>query len=192
MANEAPLHRRVYEDRLYAAICRAVHYTGFPFRELAERMRPLVAAYGARKVAAALSALVTHQGWRTMLNPQARKACWGLLGPPPEKWDEFYLTWDGKPLPRPAHHQVPPVIPEREIEPILDALTRLTATQLDIKLRECRAALRKKVPEHERQLALETIPRVESEMVRRGEDIPPEAPEAPAEEKPKRTRKRKE
>ncbi len=73
-------------------------------------------------------------------------------------------------------------------------MTRKTATELDMTLRQSRAVLRKKdAPAHQRQLAEETIPRVESEMVRRGEAIPPEEKEEPkAEEKPaKKPRKKK-
>src|SRR5690349_20590805 len=86
------------------------------------------------------------------------------------------------------------VVPQPEPDPILDGLTRKTATELDMMLRQSRAVLRKPdTPAHLRQLAQETIPRGESEMVRRGEVVPPEeTPEDQTEEplKKKRTRKK--
>ena len=74
---------------------RAVGYTGFPYRELAERLRGTVKVHGAAKVAEALRELVTHTSQRTMLRTEARKWCGQLLGPPPERWDEFYTGLDG-------------------------------------------------------------------------------------------------
>jgi hypothetical protein len=53
-------------------------------------MRPLVkqlcGAYGEQKVAAALTelTLMEKDTNRTVLRPEVRKLCWGLLGPPPE------------------------------------------------------------------------------------------------------------
>ncbi len=184
---------RIHADELYWHICKVIDYVGVPFRELATRMKPLIEQHGAKKVSQTLFDLAVHTGWRTKLSPNARKAAWGVLGPPSEAWDWYYTDGLGNPTPRPPEHQTPPVIPEREIEPILDALARLTATELDIKLRQSRASLLKNAPEHEQQLARETIPRVESEMVRRGQDIPPEekVEVQPAEEKPaKRGRKK--
>ncbi len=177
---------RIHADHLYWHICKAIHYVGFPFRELAARMKPLVDQHGSRKVSQALAELAVHVGWRTMLSPQARKACFAVLGPAPEQWGWYYTDGLGNPTPRLPEHETPPVIPEREIDPILDSLTRLTAMELDMKLRQSRSNLLKKAPELEQQLARETIPRVESEMLRLGQDIPPE-------EKPvNRTRKKME
>lgn len=177
------LSMRVYNDHLYTTICRAVGYVGFPFRELAAKMKPLVEQHGAKKVSEALVDLVVHTGWRTMLSPQARKACWGLLGPPPEKWDTFYTTWDGKPTPRPPHHQMPPAIPPPQPDPFLDALVRLVYTELSDRLKDAR--MRKDVGE---------LQAIESEMIRRGMDLPSEEKQQETvEAKPRKpARKRKE
>jgi len=162
----SPLSMRIFNDSLYTAICRVVHYCGFPFRELAEHLRLLVEQHGAKKVSEALFELCLHTNWRTMLKPETRKACWGLLGPPPEQWDEYYTTWDHQPLPRPPHHQTPPVIPPPEPDPFLDSLVRLVYTELEDTLKGAR-----------RRKALDEVKAIESEMVRRGLDLPVHEPE---------------
>src|SRR5947208_16837662 len=111
------LAMRLSQDTLLREICKIVGYVGFHFRELSTRMKALVDQHGSRKVSAALNELVVHTGWRTMLNPQARSLCFAILGPAPEKWDEWYTTWDGKPTPRPIEHQTQPVIPDPQPDP---------------------------------------------------------------------------
>ena len=184
---------RIHASPLLWDLCKVIGYVGFPFRELASWMKPLVDQHGARKVSLALAEVAIHVGWRTMLNPQARKACFAVLGPAPEQWDWYYTNGLGEPTPRPPEHQTPPVISEREIDPILDSLTRLTATELDMKLQLSRAILQRNAPDHEQQVARNTIPRIESEMIRRGQDIPPEekAEAQPAEEKSVKRKRKK-
>lgn len=186
----AKLIDKIYRDELYWSMIRLVGYGYFPFQELAAKMKPLVEKYGPKRVSAAMIELLSHEGWWTRLNPAGKKASWGVLGPAPDhEW--CWETWDHKPLDRPE----PIIIPERQIDPMLDGLTRKTATELDMTLRQCRAVLRKKdSPDHQRQLAEEMIPRVESEMVRRGEPIPPLEPEEenPEEKAPKKKRTKKE
>jgi hypothetical protein len=157
----------IYDSPIHEAVCRTVHYEGFPFRELAEKMAPLLTVYGSKRVADALTDLVTHVGWRTTLNQQARKACWGLLGPPPEKWDSFYSNWYGEAQPRPEKHKVPPVIPPPEADPFLEKLARAIYTELLTQLDSSRKMQR-----------AEDVQRVASELVRRGLPVPPEPPKA--------------
>src|SRR5207249_2413940 len=111
-------------DDLYWSMVKLVGYGGFRTHELAAKMKPLVEKYGARKVSGALLELCSHVGWITQLNPQGRKAAWGVLGPAPEKWDEFYTDPLGRPQPRAECHKEPPEIPKVEPDPILDGLTR--------------------------------------------------------------------
>ncbi len=64
---------------------------------------------------------------------------------------------------------------EREIDPITDGLRMLTYTDLIERLQKARRTRDEGGNStHLRENALETIPRVESEMVRRGMEIPPE------------------
>jgi hypothetical protein len=187
----AKLIGKIHGDDLFWEMVKLVGYGAFRTFELASRMKPLVEKYGPKKVSAAMFELLQHVGWITQLNPHARQAAVSCLGPAPENWESWYTGLDGKPLPRPPHHQTPPEIPKPEPDPILDGLTRKTATELDMTLRQSQAAL-KGEKEHLRQLAEETIPRVESEMVRRGEAIPPEEKEEPkSEEAPKKKRTKK-
>jgi hypothetical protein len=108
-----------------------------------------------------------------MLGEAARRYCW-LFGPPPEKWNSFYRNLDGTPLPRPPGRETPTHIPEHEIDPITQGLRMLTVTQL-VKL--LRKAHRNTI-KHLDDLCREQIQCVESEMDRRGMEIP-EAPKNP-------------
>jgi hypothetical protein len=172
---------RVHEDRLLWDMIKAIGYGGFPFRELAAKLKPLVGQYGARKVSAALIEVASHVGWVTTLNPAARKTAWGVLGFPPESWDWVYRDGLGNPTPRPPEHQSPPLIPPPQPDLFLDSLARLIYSELEGKLKEAR-----------RRNDAGDIGAVESEMIRRGMDIPCPDEKPPVEEKPKkkaRTRK---
>lgn len=177
-------------DKLYSSLGRTIYYTGFPFHELAARVRDLIEQYGAKEVAAALNEMATFEGWRVMLNKQARTSAFQLLGPPPEKWDRFYRHYDGTPAPRPPGRETPPVIPPPEIDPILDGLVRLAAVDLERIMKEARTKRHAK-KQHEADLAREQLPRIASEMVRRGIAVPPDIPEEPSPEpkKPRRAKK---
>lgn len=183
--SKEPLVNRIHASKLLWDLCKIIHYAGFPYRELAQRVKPLVEQHGAKKVSAALVEIATHVGWRTMLNAQARQACFAVLGPAPEQWDWYYTNGLGEPTPRPFEHQTPPVIPPAQFDPFLDSLTRLVWTELEVKLKDARS-----------RNATDDAQAVESEMIRRGMDVPQEQTEAPkpAQEasKGKRTRKKKE
>ena len=196
MSKAQPLWHRLHYDPLLTELARRVGYVGFPVHQLAEKLRDLAKQHGARKLSAALLETMSLVGNRVMLNEATRRLCWQLLGPPPEKWDSFYRNPDGSPTPRPPGKESPPVIPEREIDPITDGLRALTVTQLDSMLRQAWAN-RTSAKQHVADLAREQIPRIESELLRRGEEIPEEpSPEPTTEEppppakKPTRTKKK--
>jgi hypothetical protein len=80
-------------------------------------------------------------------------------------------------VPRPPGRESPPAIPEREIDPITDGLRLLTYTQLVEMLQKARRiAAGSGNTSHLRELSLEQIPCLESEMIRRGMDVPPVEP----------------
>jgi len=91
-------------------------------------------------------------------------------------------------MPRPEGRETPPVIPDREIDQITDGLRSLTVTQLDSMLRQAWASQRSD-KQHVADLAREQIPRIESEMLRRGEEIPQEPKESPQAEPKSRKKK---
>jgi len=72
--SKGPLVNRIHESDLLWDLCKVIHYVGFPFIELAVKVKPLVEQHGARKVSAALAEVAVHIGWRTMLSQEARKA----------------------------------------------------------------------------------------------------------------------
>lgn len=189
MSKEQPLWHKLYFHPLYIDLARAVGYVGFPVCELAERLRPLARQHGAKRLSAAFADVLSFAGNRVMLSEKARRLCSQLLGPPPEEWDRFYRHPDGQPKERPPGRETPPVIPEREIDPITDGLRILAPSQLEDMLKDARRKRTSKL-EHIADLARQQVPRVESEMLRRGMEIPEEP--RPAEEAPKkRTGKKK-
>jgi hypothetical protein len=178
MSKEQPLAHRLYFSPMYTELARAVGYAGFPVCDLAERLRPLTRQYGAGQLSTAFYEVLSFAGNRVMLSPKARGLCFGLLGPPPEKRQAF---WERvHPDRRPEGWDAPPEkAPDREIDPITDGLRTLTATQLRDRLDSARRHRRSRV-QHIADLAKEQVPRVESEMLRRGMDVP--ETEEPAEE----------
>jgi hypothetical protein len=175
MANEKSLGMRLYTDALLTEVARTVGYVGFPARELATHLSELARRFGAHRLAAALSEIATFAGNRVMLKPQPRKLCWGLLGPPPERWNDWYTHPDGTPRERPPGREKPPEIPPGGPDPLMEGLARLMHGELETRLRNSRQG-------GDRTEATA----VASEMLRRGMDVPPEEPE-----KPKRQRRKK-
>jgi hypothetical protein len=184
MATEKSLGLRLYTDALLTELARTVGYVGFPTRELATHVGELARRHGARRLAAALAEVATFAGNRVMLKPQPRKLCWGLLGPPPERWSEWYTHPDGTPRERPPGREKPPEIPEGGPDSLMEGLARLTHGELQARLMTARKAAQG--PKGN----LTEATAVASEMLRRGMDLPPEEPEKPA-EKPKRQRRKK-
>jgi hypothetical protein len=184
MANEKSLGMRLYTDALLTEVARTVGYVGFPARELATRLGELARRFGAHRLAAALVEIATFAGNRVMLKPLPRKLCWGLLGPPPERWSEWYTHPDGTPRERPPGREKPPEIPPGGSDTLMEGLARLTHGELQARLVTARKAAQG--PKGARTEATA----VASEMLRRGMDLPPEEPGIPA-AKPKRQRRKK-
>jgi hypothetical protein len=99
MKHEKPLWQRLYFDPVYYETVRAVGYLGCLYRDLWERLKPVTEQFGQRAVESATAHLLTYEGQFTcnpkplaqvMLRTEVRNMSWQLLGPPPEKWDEFY------------------------------------------------------------------------------------------------------
>jgi len=95
---EKPLWHRIYFDPVYTAVARAVGYAGCTYRCLAEIIEDLANQFDKRAVESAIYFLVTLEGLMTCnpkpladvkLRAEARILYWQLLGPPPEKQEEF-------------------------------------------------------------------------------------------------------
>lgn len=107
MSKEQPLWHKIYFVPVYTEVCRAVGYAGITYRELAEQIETLARRFGKEKVQSAVVHLTTYPGQFTVnppplaqvqLRQEARKACWQLLGPPPES-PLFELYKKPEPLP---------------------------------------------------------------------------------------------
>jgi hypothetical protein len=107
MAKE-PLGVRLYFQAHLHELAQLVSYGGIRSSALKEKLPGLEAAHGARKVAEALSELTVtdEKAGVVSLTPQARKACWQLLGPPPEHpgYARYYEVNGRTP---PENHQPP-------------------------------------------------------------------------------------
>jgi hypothetical protein len=99
MYKEKPLWERLYREPEFYSLARAVGYLGCTYRELTEKIDELAKTYDKRKLESASRYLLTFEGQmardakplaHVSLREDAKKVCWQLLGPPPEKWDEFY------------------------------------------------------------------------------------------------------
>lgn len=170
MAKES-LTTRIHESDLLWAVCRAVGYVGFPFRNLFERLKPLVEKHGTRKVSLAIGELLSFTGWVVALKPEVRKACFSVLGPAPEQYDSHYRDWQGSPTKRPPEHETIPDVPQPTTDPFLDSLVRLTPEEL---IAKHNAMVRLKSDDDRKA--------VESEMLRLAVEVP--KVEAPTKEEP--------
>ena len=106
MVQETPLWHRIYFEKHYTDVCRAVGYLGCSYRRLTEIIEELGKIHDKQKVESAIYHLVTFEGQMTVkpkalthvsLRSEARKLCWQLLGPPPEIWDEHYKDVKNRP-----------------------------------------------------------------------------------------------
>lgn len=179
MSKEQPLSLKLYFDPSFTDLVRIVGYVGFPFRELAEKVKPLIQQYGIKRVSLAITETLSFAGWRVMLNEQTRPRV-PFIGPPPETWDAYYRHIDGSPRPRPPGRETPPVIPDQVPDPFLQEIVHLTVADLI----ECLQAARRK------KNGMEDVAGLESELIRRGSEIPPEVPPKPEVIGKRRTRKK--
>ena len=109
MSREKPLWQQMYFDECYTEVVKAVGFAGCRYRELEEKLKPLVKKFGAARVEAACYDLLTYEGQATRspkplaevkLRDEARKLASGLLGLPPEHpWHDAYRKGERIPLP---------------------------------------------------------------------------------------------
>lgn len=104
MEKEKPLWHRIYCSPVYTDIARIVNYSGITYRDLMDKLDPLRQQFGGQSVDSAVFHLATYEGDTTCnvkplahvrLRDEARRLCWQLLGPPPEKLEAFNATVGG-------------------------------------------------------------------------------------------------
>lgn len=123
MSKPLPLSHRIYFEPVFTEVCRVVGYAGITYRKLAEQIEELAKRFGKEKVQSAVVHLATYEGQfsvnpkplaHVQLREEARKACWQLLGPPPEH--PWFDLWH-KPEPLPNHwnrHQLEETAQEQQ------------------------------------------------------------------------------
>lgn len=88
-----PLWHMIYHSPVYTEVARIVGYAGTTYRELMGKVEPLKKQFGGQAVDAAIFRMATFEGDTTcnvkplahvQLRAEARKACFQLLGPPPD------------------------------------------------------------------------------------------------------------
>lgn len=109
MKRERSLCERMYSDPCYTAVVRAIGYEGCVYRDLAERLGPLVQEFGEGAVETATRHLLSYEGQvlrnakplaDVKLCGEARKFAVGLLGFPPEHpWHDAVRNGERIPLP---------------------------------------------------------------------------------------------
>lgn len=99
--DKTPLFMKLYFQEVYTEVARIVGYAGFPRDQLEEKMKDLVVRFGRKRIQEVCSELITLQfngkekrsGPReeaeVRLKADVRKLCWQLLGPTPEKMEDF-------------------------------------------------------------------------------------------------------
>jgi hypothetical protein len=81
----APISTRLYIDPCLTEQARTVGYEGLPLRRRDPTLKALAEKYGKERAWQAMKDLTEmDQDNRTVLRLEARKACFGLLGPAPE------------------------------------------------------------------------------------------------------------
>ncbi len=83
MAKLPPLSVRIYYDPLLTELVRRLGYETLALEAARGRLEPLVEQYGKDRVNAAARAVLLMDEATAQLRPEARKAAWQLLGPPP-------------------------------------------------------------------------------------------------------------
>jgi hypothetical protein len=90
---KVPLSIRLYTEPHLTALVRLVGYEGLPLPEAKERGQALAEEFGKEKMKAAAREVIhidtSEDPPLVHLAEAARKVAWQLLGPPPEKAEEF-------------------------------------------------------------------------------------------------------
>src|SRR3954453_5633923 len=118
-SDTATLLNRLYFEEPYFALARIVGYLGIPATEAVEKLKPLTEKYGKPKMAAVAEAIVrvddTAKPPMAYLKDHVQPLCWQLLGPPPDKWEEFYKNTTHKP--KNPYIKPDPITEEPKAEP---------------------------------------------------------------------------
>jgi hypothetical protein len=105
MIKQKPHWQRLYEEREWYELARAIGYEGCTYRQLNEKIEELGKHFDKRKLESAAYHLVTFEGQMTVkpkplvkveFRSEIRKLCWQLLGPPPEHPDYARAHPDAK------------------------------------------------------------------------------------------------
>ena len=132
-ADKKPLWHRLYFSDVHTEVARTVGYAGFPHDQMEEKLKDLVERFGRKRIQEVCSELITlhfkgkekpsgrREDAEVRLKEEVRKLCWQLLGPPPEKREEFERNQIGAPAkdttptaaPKPAKAK-PPKKPRKQ------------------------------------------------------------------------------
>ena len=100
MDKEKPLWQRMYQEPAFTEVARIIGYAGTTYRDLMEKVEPLKQQFGGQAIDSAIYFLASFEGDRTCnvkplahvsLRDDARRACFQLLGFPPE-YKEVSIT----------------------------------------------------------------------------------------------------
>lgn len=131
MDKELPLWQAIYYSPAYTEVAKIVGYAGTTYRELMEKVEPLKKQFGGQAVDSAIFRLATFEGDTTCnvkplahvrLRAEARKACFQLLGFPPEhkevtSAEMLGLDRPAKPTPSKAASKPKPKKEPKAVEP---------------------------------------------------------------------------
>ena len=90
---EKPLWQRIYQEPAFTEVARIIGYAGTTYRDLMDRVEPLKKQFGGKAIDSAIYFLASFEGDRSCnvkplahvsLREDARRACFQLLGFPPE------------------------------------------------------------------------------------------------------------
>jgi hypothetical protein len=115
MTSKEPLYLRLFRDAPLYELARYISYGGRRDAELKAKVEEMRTEHTGNKMMWALVELTTKDEATglTVLKPDVRKLCKGLLGPAPED-DEYQRYWSVNKRTPPPEHQPP--APEVEAE----------------------------------------------------------------------------
>jgi hypothetical protein len=108
MTKKDPLYLRLWSDKELYELARYVSYGGRRDKELRAKCDDMREEFGKDKVMWAMVELTTkdEKSGLTVLKPDVRKLCRGLLGPAPED-DDYQRYWSVNKRTPPPEHQPP-------------------------------------------------------------------------------------
>jgi hypothetical protein len=93
MEKEKPFWQRIYQEPAFTEVARIIGYAGTTYRDLMEKVEPLKTQFGGQAIDSAIYFLASFEGDKScnvkplahvQLREDARRACFQLLGFPPE------------------------------------------------------------------------------------------------------------